>query len=401
MNNKNITFPVLIDNIKENTLSSVLKSILKKQPDVSKYDEVCIATAFFTSAGFFQIADELTNIDSVRLMIGAEFFSNNLFTLKPVGDTYKQFQKKQLRDSLQSLEKGLWQERNHLPFSFESDKKIRNFVKALKLGNIEIRRYEQDFLHAKAYIFIKKKEEEKEGVIIGSSNMTKAGMRENLELNTSRSDRETVTEAKNWFDKLWEKAVPFNLANLFEELLTVRTPFEIFIRVLWELYGKEISADNKTEENFLHLTEFQKHGVIRALRIIEEYKGAIVADDVGLGKTYIAGEIVEIYKNRRQRALLICPASLRDSTWKKFRHEHEIFIECVSYEELARDQQLNKKSAKRVSEKLQRKIDEYQLVIVDEAHNYRNPDAPMRAGILRYLLSGKKKDVFAFNCNTC
>jgi len=131
------------------------------------------------------------------------------------------------------------------------------------------------------------------------------------------------------------------------------------------------------------------------LRIIEECKGAIVADEVGLGKTYIAGEITEIYKKRRQRALLICLASLRDSTWKKFRHEHEIFIECVSYEELSRDQQFNKEDAKRVSEKLQRRIDEYQLVIVDEAHNYRHPDAPMRAGILRYLLSGQKK-LFCF-----
>ena len=287
----------------------------------------------------------------------------------------------------------MWQERNHLPFSFESEKKIRSFVKALKSGNIEIRRYEQDFLHAKAYIFIKEKEAEKEGVIIGSSNMTKAGMTENLELNTSRSDKETITKAKNWFDALWKEAVPFDLANLFEELLTARTPFEIFIRVLWELYGKEIDADNKDEESFLHLTEFQKHGVIRALRIIKECKGAIVADEVGLGKTYIAGEIVEIYKNQRQRALLICPASLRDSTWKKFKAENEIFIECVSYEELAREQQLNKEDAKRVSEKLQRKIDEYQLVIVDEAHNYRNPDAPMRAGILRSLLVGKKKDI--------
>ena len=397
MNNKiyhkDIVFPDLIDNLKDNTLSSTLKFILKQQSNTSKYNEICIATAFFTSAGFFQIADELISTASVRLMIGAEFFTKNLFSSKSIGETEEQFQKKQLQDSLKLLEKGLWEERNHLPFSFESEKRIRNFVKALKAGNIEIRRYEKYFLHAKAYIFIKEKTEKNGGIIVGSSNMTKSGMTTNLELNTSRSDKEAVVKAKNWFDTLWTEAVPFNLANLFEELLTVRTPFEIFIRVLWELYGKEIDADNKNEESFLHLTEFQKHGVIRALRIIAECKGAIVADEVGLGKTYIAGEIVEIYKNRRQRALLICPAALRDSTWKKFRHEHEIFIECVSYEELARDQQLNKEDAKKISEKLQRKIDEYQLVIVDEAHNYRNPDAPMRAGVLRCLLAGKKKDV--------
>ena len=393
ISSKKSFFPALIDNIKDNTLSATLRSILKQQSDASKYDEVCIATAFFTSAGFFQVADELINTTSVRLMIGAEFFSKNLFTLKSIGETEKQFKNKQLKDSLKSFEKGLWKERNHLPFSIESEKKIRNFVKALKAGNIEIRRYERDFLHAKTYIFIKEKTGEDGGIIVGSSNMTKSGMTTNLELNTTRSDKETVVQAKNWFDSLWEEAVPFELAGLFEELLTIRTPFEIFIRVLWELYGKEIEIDSKVGENFLHLTEFQKHGVIRALRIIEECNGAIVADEVGLGKTYIAGEIVEIYKNRRQRALLICPASLRDSTWKKFKSEHEIFIECISYEELARDQQLNKEDATRVSEKLDKKIDEYQLIIIDEAHNYRNPDAPMRAGILRRLLYGKKKDV--------
>ena len=391
ISHKDIIFPVLIDNIEDNTLSSTIKSILKSRPDTSKYDEVCIATAFFTSAGFFQVADELINTASVRLMIGSEFFSKNLFALKSIGETEKQFKKRQLQDSLKSFEKGLWEERNYLPFSFESEKKIRSFVRSLKAGNIEIRRYEKDFLHAKAYIFIKDKE--KGGIIVGSSNMTKSGMATNLELNTSRSDKEAVMKAKNWFDTLWEEAIPFNLANLFEELFTIRSPFEIFIRVLWELYGKEIEIDSKDGESFLHLTEFQKHGVIRALRIIKEYNGAIVADEVGLGKTYIAGEIVEIYKNRRQRALLICPAALRDSTWKKFKSEHEIFIECVSYEELARDQQLNREDATRVSEKLQKKIDEYQLIIIDEAHNYRNPDAPMRAGILRRLLSGKKKDV--------
>lgn len=385
------TFPDLIDNLEGNTLSEALRTILKDQSDTSKYNEVCIATAFFTSSGFFQIAQGLMGIDSVRLMIGTEFFQKKSLILKPIGETEKQFHRKQLQENLKISEKRIQEERNYLPFSFESEERIRNFVKALRSGNIEIRRYERDFLHAKAYIFIKEQDGTDGGIVVGSSNMTKSGMTTNLELNVSRSDTPTVFKTKAWFDKLWEDATPFDLADLFEELLTVRTPFEIFIRVLWELYGKEIEADSQTEEN-LPLTNFQKHGVVRAIRIVEECGGAIVADEVGLGKTFIAGEIIELYKSRRQRALLICPAALRDSTWRKFKSEHEVFIECVSYEELARDEQLNKKPD-RVSEKLQRKLDEYQLIIVDEAHNYRNPDSPMRAGILRRLLFGRKKDI--------
>ena len=383
-------FPDLIDNMDGNTLSQAIKTILKEQSGKTPYNEVCIATAFFTSAGFFQIADKLKNINSVRLIIGAEFFFKNLLSPKPIGETVEKFQKKQLEKSLKLSKSLIQEERNHLPFNLETENKIKNFIKALKAGNIEIRRYEQNFLHAKAYIFFK--DEDKEGgFIVGSANMTKSGMLSNLELNTSRSDKIALAKAKKWFDTIWESALPFDLSELFSALLEIRTPFEIFIRVLWELYGKEVDIDSQTREN-LPLTHFQKHGVIRALRIMEECGGVIVADEVGLGKTFIAGEIIKIYQSRRQRALLICPASLRDSSWKQFIHEYKIFLECVSYEELARDQQLNNNKIN-TSEKLARKLDEYQLIIVDEAHNYRNPSAPSRAGILRKLLFGHKKDL--------
>ena len=378
-------FPYLIDNIEGNTLVTALRAALKD----NSYNELCIATAFFTAAGFFQLADKLLHIPSVRLLIGSEFLSQNLFSGKPVGETEAEFRKKHLQKSLSFFEKGLQRERDQLPFSFENEQKIRGFIKALRAGNINIRRYEKAFLHAKAYIFIKERGEG--GIVVGSSNMTKAGLITNLELNASHSDKKVVTQAKDWFDNLWQEAKLFELADLFEEALNIRTPFEIFIRVLWELYGKEIETDFKTGES-LNLTDFQKHGVVRALRLIEECGGAIVADEVGLGKTFIAGEIIKIYESRRQKALLICPAALRDSVWKKFRTQHEFSTECVSYEELALDQQLNKKSIN-ISEKLQRKIEEYQLIVVDEAHNYRNADAPMRAGILRKLLFGKKKDL--------
>ena len=281
--------PDIIDNMEGNTLLCALNSILNNPLNNNRYKEVCIATAFFTSSGFFQITHGLMKIDFVRLMIGAEFFQKNLSITKPIGETKEEFYKKQLKEDLKNLEKRIQEERNHLPFTLESKRRIKNFVKALKSGNIKIRRYEKDFLNAKTYMFIKEQDGTDGGIIVGSSNLTKSSMTKNLELNMSCSDKSTVFKAKNWFDKLWEEATPFDLADLFEELLKVRTPFEIFIRVLWELYGKEIEADSQEEEK-LPLTNFQKHGVIRAMRIIEECGGVIIADEVGLGKTFIAGE---------------------------------------------------------------------------------------------------------------
>ena len=208
-----------------------------------------------------------------------------------------------------------------------------------------------------------------------------------------RYDRPIVEQARQWFDDLWDEAEPYDLAVMFEEVFQPRTPWEIFIRVLWQLYGDEVEEDAKADQN-LPLTSFQKHGVARALRLIRDIGGAIVADEVGLGKTFIAGEIVQLYRERRQRALLICPAALRSSIWKKFLTRFQLFVECLSFEELAHDIQL--RDARRPyanQEKLQRSLDEYQIVVVDEAHNYRNPDVPTRAAVLRLLLFGRRRDL--------
>ena len=70
-------------------------------------------------------------------------------------------------------------------------------------------------------------------------------MNSNLELNLGRYDKKTVSK-KEWFDKPWDEAVPFDLA---EELFEIKTPFEIFLRVLWELYGQEIDQDWRTIED--------------------------------------------------------------------------------------------------------------------------------------------------------
>ena len=68
-------------------------------------------------------------------------------------------------------------------------------------------------------------------------------------------------------------------------------------------------------------------------------------------------------------------------------------MECLSYEELAIDRQIAMADPDQFQDKLQRPLREYQLVVVDEAHNYRNPDAATRAAVLRKLLWGQRRDV--------
>ena len=393
--------PDFIDNRDGNTLAQALGEVLgvsaggDSTEGTEPPEEVRIATAFFSPTGFTKIADHLLPVPEVRLLLGADLAAVAPEERKRLDETPETFERRRIEAGLHWMDDSLRRERDHLPFTRTSGAALRKLITALRAGNMEVRRYEKTFLHAKAYIFTPADGAfgKPEGIIVGSSNLTGAGLTRNLELNLGRYDRPIVEQARQWFDDLWDEAEPYDIAVLFEEVFQPRTPWEIFIRVLWQLYGDEVEEDAKADRN-LPLTSFQNHGVARALRLIRDIGGAIVADEVGLGKTFIAGEILQIYHERRQRALLICPAALRDTTWKKFLTNFELFVECLSFEELANDIQL--RDARRPNadqEKLQRQLDEYQLVIVDEAHNYRNPDAPTRAAVLRRLMFGRRRDL--------
>lgn len=121
-----------------------------------------------------------------------------------------------------------------------------------------------------------------------------------------------------------------------------------------------------------------------------QFGGALVADEVGLGKTYIVGEIMAGYAARRQRVLLVCPAVLRDTTWRSFllHQDASRFVECLSFDQLGADLQPGAEAPRHLG----RPLEEYALV-VDEAHNYRNPAAPYRSAALARLLAGQRRDV--------
>ena len=394
--------PEFIDNLDGNTLAAAVARVMRDGigqgglgETVDPPGRVDIASAFFSPAGFAQIADELSEVERIRLMVGAEPPSEAKPPRRRIDETPAQFERRLLHAGLGDLDDGLRAERDRFPFTRSGRAALAKLIAILNSGRMETRRYERAFMHAKAYIFAPRIEAfgGGAGVIAGSSNLTKAGVTRNLELNLARWDDPVVGQAQAWYERLWEEAVPFDLIELLEEVLAPFTPFEIFLRTLWQLYGGEVSALD-IEDQGLPLTSFQKHGAARALRLIEDTGGAIVADEVGLGKTFIAGEILKLYLDRRQRCLLVCPAQLRDTTWRRFRSNFYLNdVECLSYDELAIDRQLAMADPDRFQDKLDRPLREYQLIVIDEAHNYRNPDAATRAAVLRRLLWGQRRDV--------
>ena len=392
--------PSFIDNRDGNTLAQALSKALdihKSQfgESIGRPDEVRIATAYFSPTGFVHIADHLQHAKDVRLLLGADLASDAINFRKRLDESSAAYDHRCIDVSLNNQTTGLKWERDHLPFNRTNGAALAQLIAALRAGNLEVRRYEKAFLHAKAYIFSTQGASNgaSQGIVVGSSNLTGAGLTKNLELNLSHFDDSLTEEARQWFDELWEESESYDLAKIFEVVFEPLSPWSVFLRVLWQIYGEEVEEDAKADGN-LPLTSFQKHGVARALRLIRETGGVIVADEVGLGKTFIAGEILQIYRERRQRALLICPAALRDSMWKQFLNNYQLYVECFSYEQIANDIQLKDNQRPNADQQhLQRQLDEYQLVIVDEAHNYRNPDAPTRAAALRSLLFGKRRDL--------
>ncbi len=396
--------PEFITNQDGNTLLAALQAALSgaaplPAPGLAEAPpaptDISIVTAFISPAGFGAVADLLEQSGRVRLLIGAEPEPEALRLAlrryrKPGDPPASAFERREVAEGLKLLEAGLRAERDRQPFSAEARRHLRRMAALLRAGRLETRRYERAFLHAKAFLL----HGPDPGLIAGSSNLTRAGLTTNVELNLGRWDPALFAQAKAWFDALWDEAAPFDLAALFEEPEAEFPPWLIFMRILWQLYGEELEQERQ-EEGDIPLTAFQLHGVWRARRIVREFGGVIIADEVGLGKTFIGGAILDACAKNRQRALLVCPAALRPN-WERFLTAHNIgrFVEMVSYDELARDRQFRDPRRPNANATyLSAELDDYALVVVDEAHNYRNPDAPYRAGVLRRLLFGQRKDV--------
>ncbi|NUN48379.1 MAG: helicase [Candidatus Brocadiae bacterium] len=371
--------PEFIDNRSDNTLASALNAHMDwLARTYAKPVSLSVASGYFNPEGFALLASRLRNLSQVRLLLGAEPIPPPAKPVRAPGDPRgARFEAKLVREAITLNAVGLVRDRDRIPFSLESDRSIRSLLELLDSGLVEVRRYEKAFLHGKAYVFAGN-----EGAVVGSSNFTAAGLTSNLELNLGRYDPEPVRRVQTWFEDLWAEAVPFDLAGLYRERFGERDPYLIYLRVLWELYKDEL--DEEQRRVGLTLTTFQKDGLWRARRILSEFNGVLIADGVGLGKTYIAGELIrEALQERRQRVLLVTPAALRDGMWRQFKLDWQLpSFETISYEQLMDEAQVGGKTAT-----LAFKPNEYAMVVIDESHAFRNPDA-LRAQRLRALLLG-------------
>jgi hypothetical protein len=378
MTNKKPFPPVFATNrpISGETVAEEVNRMMKGlREELAVPPNLALATAYINPQGFALIADEVQQAPRVRILLGAEpdeplqrrLASGEIPSFETVAADY---------------EAGLRRERDLVGFDAQSDAAARALVAWLRFAEagepprVEVKRFTKGFLHGKAFIA---EHPRLPAVLAGSSNLTLAGLSWNRELNLGYPSGEYTGLVIDWFNELWAESEPYDLAALYEARWKPHSPWIVFLRMLHELYGRGKPLGD--ERVGLNVTEFQRDGVIRSLRILDELGGVLVCDEVGLGKTFIAGEVIRrISQENRQKVLVVVPAALKDSTWGPFLRKYDLIsarVEVVTFDDL-------RNGTKREVQNL----DDYSFVVIDEAHNLRNANT-LRAEAVMQLLWGE------------
>lgn len=371
--------PYFVDNQNGNLLVSALKQHLQWRLSSENSVNLDIATGYVNPDAFYLMADELEQLGQLRILIGADPLPPSRQPKRKLGEDDENYERRLVNESLEALSKGLQHDRDLMGFHLDTSERLERMLTLLKTDKVEVKRFPGRFMHGKAYIF-----SDKESYLVGSSNFTAAGLTSNLELNVGRYDPQPVKEVADWFGNLWNRSEDFKaeLITIYEQRLEMHRPYLVFLRILWELYGKEL--EEESNEAGIALTSFQSDGLRRAERILEKYNGVIIADGVGLGKTFLAGGLIEkTLVRERKRVLLIGPAALVRGPWQRFMDNQMkgLQFEAISF------QQLSNLDVDNNFIHLRARPEEYDLIVIDEAQAYRNP-ATTWAESLRRLLRG-------------
>ncbi|HNQ77919.1 MAG TPA: helicase-related protein [Acidobacteriota bacterium] len=273
---------------------------------------------------------------------------------------------------------------------------VKFFVKMIKEDKLKIRKTIKPN-HSKLYIFKLDESQVKSKLFItGSSNLTKAGLSTQNEFNVEIGDYGS-DEAEAYFDALWEDSstkitelpeIKAKLIKVIEEKTLVRdvTPFEAFCLILKTYLGtfeeKELTKSLEVilEQNGYKKYNYQLDAIKQGLAIIEKNNGVIIADVVGLGKTIIA---CAIGNQLNKRGLIICPPGLigdknKESGWLKYLEEFKLA-----------DWEVRSSGDLENTAKALENMDDIEVVVVDEAHRFRNEDTESYE-LLRNICRGRQ-----------
>ena len=335
-------------------LSDRLNSVLTN----SKYFDVLVG--YFRITGFYLLREKLENIEEIRILVGLGADIETVRVMDVFELSGANACKKLTNHIIEEFE--LTDDDN-----IEMENGVIKFCEWAKSGKLKIRMCYEKNVHAKLYIIRKNPDvipDQFGNLITGSSNFTCNGLENNIEFNVELKDQANVKYALSFFDELWQesKDVTEDIVNTINKDTWMNkniTPYELFLKTLFVYFEEEIDSrknDYPLPDGYMSL-QYQSDAVTQARRILERHGGVIIADVVGLGKTYIASILGKQLDGRK---LFIVPPVVKDS-WDSVLSDfgYKMSDKVVSLgivDQIAKWDDLAS----------------FKYVFVDEAHRFRN-----------------------------
>lgn len=359
-----------------NASNNTLFEKFRGQAQDSKAFEVFDAvTGFFRASGYFKVRREMGHVEHIRVLIGIEGDAYDVLFAKH--DTTKFFAVTQ-EEAAKCFREAFVRDVREAKYTQEVEDGILQLFDDVREGRVELRMHASRNLHAKFYLCLPKNFNENSGgtVIMGSSNLTDAGLgtarAERYELNVEIRDYDDVKFCKDEFERLWKESVAITPQDLDSaggdtHLGVNPTPYEIYMKMLIDTFG-DIVTDNfefSLPNGILDL-RYQRDAAVQGFQMLMRHHGFYLADVVGLGKTLVALMVVQrfVFANGATTRVLVVTPPAAQLQWE---------------ETIERFKNMKRHVAVITNGKLRQVLDNapenYDLIVVDEAHGFRNTTA--------------------------
>ena len=335
-----------------------------------------IATGYFEIGALLALDGKWQGLDKIRILMGAEMTQR---TRKALLEAVRE-------RALQMLDGSIEADKAQNPFL----RGIPAILKALQAGQIECRVYDKDKFHAKAYITHAKLEVVGAQALVGSSNFTAPGLTKNIELNIQVQSAREVAQLQEWFETHWNAATEVTDAVIetIERQIREYRPFDIYAKALQEFFrGHELTAsewDESRSKMFPRIDRYQKEAYWALMKIARQHGGAFLCDGVGLGKTFVGLMLIErLVLREGKRVVLFAPKAAKEGVWEPHLRDWLPHIGGVGggadFSNLAVFSHTDLVRKGDFPERFRRIAELADVVVIDEAHHFRNPGTKGKA----------------------